>query len=55
MFLLVLRRWWEWWDGRRFDGDIDGLIYRVEVDQKLMAVVAGLKVAILILFVLFGR
>jgi len=43
------------WGVRRFDGDIDGLIYRVEIDQRLMAIAAALKVAILILFVLFSR
>lgn len=37
---------------RRYDGDIDGLIYRIEIDQRLSAVAAGLKVAFLILLVI---
>lgn len=39
---------------RRYDGDIDGLIYRVEIDQRLLAVAAGLKLAMLLLL-LFWR
>lgn len=36
------------------DGDLDQIAYRIEVDQRILAVTAGLKVAA-ILLLLFWR
>ena len=52
MKLLGFGRWLSWWGGGHRYEDIDGLVYRIEIDQRLLAVAAGLKVAILILLVI---